>query len=186
MADAVTSTILLAEWRAGDDAARDQLVSLLHPELSQIAAAQLRREQNSSLSTGDLINDAVLRLIRLGQISINDRAHFLALSSRLMRNILVDYARAKRTDKRDHFKVELTTRIEGEQRHDLIALESALLRLGAFDMKLAELVEMRYFGGMTLADIAAVECVSEATAKRRWFAARAWLADALANPIDGH
>ena len=102
-----------------------------------------------------------------------------------MRNILVDHARAKRTNKRDHYKVELTTRVEGEQWLDLIALESALMRLGVVDMKLAELVEMRYFGGMTLADIAAVEGVSEATAKRRWFAARAWLADALSNPVDG-
>lgn len=186
MAEAETSTKLLADWRAGDDRARDLLVALLHPELSQIAAAQLRREQNSSLSTGDLINDAVVRLIRLGKIGINDRAHFLALSSRLMRNILVDHARAKQAGKRDHFKVELTTRVEGEQRHDLIALESALVRLGAFDIKLAGLVEMRYFGGMTLADIAAVEGFSEATAKRRWFAAQAWLADALSNSIYGH
>ena len=184
MADTSGSEALIAAWRAGDEGARDQLVAMLHPELAQIAAAQLRGEQNASLSTGDLINDAVLRMIRMGTISINDRAHFLALSSRLMRNILVDHARAKRTNKRDHYKVELTTRLEGEQRLDLIALESALMRLGVVDMKLAKLVEMRYFGGMTLADIAAVEGVSEATAKRRWFAARAWLAEALANPVE--
>ncbi|WP_239018213.1 ECF-type sigma factor [Sphingomonas flavalba] len=185
MADTESSHRLLAAWRQGDDAARDQLVALLHPALSQIAAAQLRGEQNASLSTGDLVNDAVLRMVRQGNIGINDRAHFLALASRLMRNILIDHARAKRAGKRRHFKVELTTRVEGEQRHDLIALEDALKRLGTYDMKLAELVEMRYFGGMTLADIAAVYGVSEATVKRRWFAARAWLADALINPAFG-
>jgi DNA-directed RNA polymerase specialized sigma24 family protein len=81
--------------------------------------------------------------------------------------------------------VELNTRVDGEQSFDLNQLDSALIRLGAIDMGLAELVEMRYFGGMTLGDIAVVSSVSEATVKRRWRAARAWLTDALANPIDG-
>lgn len=179
-----TAEQLRRAWRNGDGAARDALIDLLHPELATIAAAQLRGEQNASFSTGDLINDAVVRLIRMGDVSINDRTHFLALSARLMRNILIDHARAKHANKRHHYKVELTTRIDGEQRFDLIALESALMRLGVVDMKLATLVEMRYFGGMTLADIAEVEGVSETTVKRRWFAARAWLADALTNTLE--
>jgi RNA polymerase sigma factor (TIGR02999 family) len=177
---------LLAAWQDGNGRARDLLVQRLHPELSQIAAARLRGERNSSLSTGDLINDAVIRLMGLDRINFVNRAHFIALSSRLMRQILVDHARAKRTDKRDHHKVELNTKVEGEQKFDLNQLDSALIRLGAIDMELAELVEMRYFGGMTLADIAVVSKVSEATVKRRWQTARAWLTDALANPIDGH
>jgi RNA polymerase sigma factor (TIGR02999 family) len=177
---------LLAAWHEGDGRARDMLVKRLHPELSQIAAARLRGERNSSLSTGDLINDAVIRLMGLDKINFANRAHFIALSSRLMRQILVDHARAKRTDKRDHHKVELNTKVEGEQKFDLNNLDSALIRLGVIDMELAELVEMRYFGGMTLADIAVVSKVSEATVKRRWQTARAWLTDALANPIDGN
>jgi RNA polymerase sigma factor (TIGR02999 family) len=177
---------LLASWHGGDLRARDMLVARLHPELAQIAAARLRGERNSSLSTGDLINDAVIRLISIDSITITNRAHFIALSSRLMRQILVDHARAKRTDKRNHHKVELNTKVEGEQKFDLNNLDSALIRLGVIDMGLAELVEMRYFGGMTLADIAVVSKVSEATVKRRWQTARAWLTDALTHPIDGH
>ena len=180
-----SSDRLLAAWHDGDRLARDALVARLHPELAQIAAARLRGEANSSLSTGDLINDAILRLISLDRIDFANRAHFIALASTLMRQILVDYARAKATDKRNHHKVELNTRVEGEQKFDLNMLDSALIRLGAIDMDLAELVEMRYFGGMTLGDIAVVSNVSEATVKRRWQTARAWLTDALANPIDG-
>lgn len=175
---------LLARWRNGEAAARDALIERLHPELSQIAAARLRGERNSSLSTGDLINDAVIRLINLDRMTVANRAHFIALASRLMRQVLVDHARLKSADKRRHHKVELTTRVDGEQTFDLNCLNSALMRLGAIDMKLADLVEMRYFGGMTLADIAVVTGQSEATVKRSWQAARAWLTDALANPID--
>ena len=176
---------LIVRWKGGDAAARDNLVTLLHPELRTIASAQLRRERNVSFSSGDLVNDAILRLVRLGRIDIADRAHIIALAARLMRNILVDHARAKQTDKRAHLKVELNPDIDGEQRVDLIALEPALKRLGAIDMQLADIIEMRYFGGMALGDIAEVTCLSEATLKRRWRTARAWLADALENPIDG-
>jgi RNA polymerase sigma factor (TIGR02999 family) len=175
---------LLAAWHDGDRLARDALVTRLHPELYKIAAARLRAEPNSSLSTGDLINDAIIRLIGLDRMDFANRAHFIALASTLMRQILVDYARARITDKRAHQKVELNSRVEGEQKFDLNMLDSALIRLGAINMDLAELVEMRYFGGMTLADIADVTGVSEATVKRRWQTARAWLTDALANPID--
>jgi RNA polymerase sigma factor (TIGR02999 family) len=184
MGDIQTTQVLLERWQAGDRVARDQLVARLHPELSAIAAARLRNEHNSSLSTGDLINDTVLNLMRLDRITIVNRAHFLALASRLMRQILVDYARAKHTDKRNHYKVELNSRVDGEQRFDLYSLESALMRLGVIDMQLADLVEMRYYGGMSLGDIAVVAGVSEATIKRRWQTARAWLTDALSNPID--
>ena len=176
---------LIASWRGGDAAARDALVTLLYPELRTIASAQMRREHNVSISSADLINDAILRLVRMGRIDIADRAHVIALSARLMRNILVDHAREKRTDKRLHQKVELNHDIDGEQRVDLILLETALKRLAAIDMELSDLVEMRYFGGMPLGDIAQVTGLSEATLKRRWRTARAWLADALEHPIDG-
>ena len=175
---------LLARWQGGETDARDRLIARLHPELVQIAAGRLRGERNSSLSTSDLINDAVLRLIQTDRCELADRAHFIALASRLMRHILVDHARQKGTAKRRHAKVELCTRIDGGQRFDLIQLETALIRLGAIDAQLMELVEMRYFGGMTIADVALVSGLSEPTVKRRWQAARAWLTDALANSID--
>jgi RNA polymerase sigma factor (TIGR02999 family) len=178
------TSALLLRWQTGEDQARDKLIARLLPDLEQIAAARLRGERGSSLSTGDLIGDAVIRLVQLEPGSLADRAHLIALASRLMRHILVDHARAKATSKRAHLKVELCTRIDGEQRFDLIALESALIRLGAIDPQLAELVEMRYFGGMSVPDAAMVTGLSEPTVKRRWQAARAWLADALANPID--
>src|SRR5688572_2378338 len=143
---------LLVRWGGGDTLARDALVARLHPELEQIALARLRREQNSSLSTGDLINEAVMRLIGADPSALNGRAHIMALASKLMRNILVDHARSRLAGKRRHQAVELTTRVEGAQSLDLIALNSALVRLGAIDEQLAELVEMRYFGGMSLAE----------------------------------
>jgi RNA polymerase sigma factor (TIGR02999 family) len=176
---------LIAQWRAGDCSARDELIAILLPELRMIASAQMRRERDASFSSVDLVNDAILKLVRMGRIEIADRAHMMALASRLMRNILVDHAREKATDKRHHRKVVLNADIDGEQRLDLIQLETALRRLGAIDMELAELVEMRYFGSMALGDIAVVTGQSEATLKRRWRTAKAWLADALENPIDG-
>jgi len=176
---------LFRHWQSGMTSARDRLIARLHPDLTQIAAARLRGERNSSLSTGDLINEAVLRLMNAERYDLADRAHFIALASRLMRNILIDHARAKRSAKRSHAKVELCTNVEGgEQRFDLIALDSALIRLGTIDPLLMEMVEMRYFGGMTTADISAVTGLSEPTVKRRWQSARAWLLDALTNPID--
>ena len=175
---------LLAEWRGGAVDARNALIARLHPELSTIAAARLRGERHTSLSTGDLINESVMRLATADGLSVADRTHMLALASRVMRNILVDHARSKRSGKRNHHKVELTSRVDGEQRFDLIALDSALLRLKAIDAELVELVEMRYFGGMTVEDVAVATGLSERTIKRRWQVARAWLVDALGNPID--
>jgi len=172
---------LLVRWRGGEASARDRLIGRLYPALEQLAAARLRGERDSSLSTGDLMNDTILRLIQIERISLEDRAHLIALASRMMRRILVDHARLKASGKRRHVKVELRTNIDGGQRLDLISLEHALMRLKAVDEALAELVEMRYFGGMTTADIAFVMGLSEPTVKRRWQVARAWLTDAMAD-----
>ena len=180
------TSLLLAQWRENDGASGNELIKRLYPELAQIAAARLRGEHNSSLSTSDLINEVVLRLIKADRLDIADRIHFIALSSRLMRNILVDHVREKNASKRRHIKVELCTRIEGgEERFDLADLNAALIRLGAIDKQYLELVEMRYFGGMTVADIAAVTGLSEPTVHRRWQVARAWLLDALTDKIEG-
>ena len=175
---------LVARWREGDISARDRLIALVLPELEQIAAARLRRETNSSLSTHDLINEAVARLLRREGSDIANRAHFIALSSRLMRNILIDNARARQAKGRNFARVEIRSQIIGEGPIDLHFLNSALIRLEAIEPSYAEIVEMRYFGGMTISDIAEVTRCSEPTVKRRWKVAQAWLLDALSNPID--
>lgn len=178
-----TTQVLLHRWQNGEEDARNQLIARLHPELSQIAAARLRGERNASLSTGDLINDVVIKMLQADKSSLADRAHFIALASRMMRQILIDHARQKAAGKRRHVKVELTTRVDGAQRFDLIELEAALMRLTAIDPQLTDLVEMRYFGGMTVEDVAQVTGLSEPTVKRRWQTARAWLTDALSAPL---
>lgn len=180
-ATATDTKELLTAWRGGDLDARNQLFDLLYTELRQISAALLRTESNSSLSTGDLVNEAVLRLMRLDQIEWTDKAHFLALSARAMRRSLIDHARKKQSDKRQHHKVTLITNLGGEglKRVELDTLEKALIRLGILDEEKAEIVELRYFGGMTLDEISEVTGSSVSTVKRNWRVARAWLLDAM-------
>ena len=182
MTQPVQTRQLIFDWQKGSDRSRDQLIARILPELEQIAAARLRLENTSSLSTHDLINEAMVRILGR-ETSINDRAHLLALLSRLMRNVLVDQARARNASKREHQKVQLETKIAGVPPIDLQGLETALIRLEAIEPQYAEIVEMRYFGGMTVEDVAQVTGWSEPTVKRRWQVARAWLADALLNPV---
>ena len=177
--------VLLRNWRGGDVRSRDALFEKLYSELRQVSAALLRAESNSSLSTGDLVNEAAIRLMQIDKIDWSDRAHFLALSARAMRRILIDHARKKNTDKRAHKRVTLLTRFEGApQRLDLDALDKALIRLNAIDEEKATIVELRYFGGLGLAEIAEVLGTSESTIKRQWRTARIWLIDALKESYD--
>ncbi|MGE3397511.1 MAG: ECF-type sigma factor [Sphingomonas sp.] len=171
---------MLQSWRSGGDAqARDQLAALFYPWLERAAAGMLKGERHVSLSSGDLVQEAFVRLIQLDRMDWRDRAHFMALAARVMRRILVDHVRAKQADKRAHRRVTLTTRLEPHPRMDLQALDHALMRLAAIDPQRAEIVEMRYFGGMSVTDVAAVMGLSEPTVQRRWTAARAWLIHAL-------
>ena len=182
MRDEVPDTkLLLNAWRSGDLRARDELFSLLYTELRQISAALLRSESKASLSTGDLVNEAVLRLIRIDQIEWSDKAHFLALAARAMRRSLIDHARKKQSDKRRHEKVTLITNLgsEGMKRVEIDTLEKALIRLSVIDKDKAEIVELRYFGGLTLEEISEVTGVSVSTVKRNWRVARAFLLDAM-------
>ena len=176
--------MMLVHWREGDMDARDRLIARLLPELRQIAAARLRGEQGSSLSTHDLIQHAVERILKYENPGIANRSHFIALASRMMRNILVDHARAQSAGKRAHQRVELNPEVHGEGPVDLHRLDSALIRLEAIDPALMEIVEMRYFGGMSVPEVAEATDWSEPTIKRRWQVARAWLTDALMHPID--
>jgi RNA polymerase sigma factor (TIGR02999 family) len=171
--------VLLGAWRTGDQSARDRLFEMLYAELRQAAAGLLRGERDVSLSVGDLVHETILKLIALNQIDWQDRAHFMALASTMMRRALVEHVRAKRRDKRRHQKVELKTNLPDVGNADLDEINDALERLARIDRERAEVVEMRYFGGMEIADIAAVLNVSESTIKRRWQAARLWLYEAL-------
>ncbi|MCC7267681.1 MAG: sigma-70 family RNA polymerase sigma factor [Caulobacteraceae bacterium] len=170
---------LFRHWRGGDTVARDRLIDEFYPDLQKTAAALLRYEKGVSFSSGDLVHDTVMRLIQLDRIQLADRAHFLALAAHMMRQVLIDHIRHRRRDKRRHVKVELTTRIEGVQPFDFELVETALRRLAEIDEGHAQVVEMRYFGNMSIGDVAEVLGCSEITVKRRWRAARAWLIDQL-------
>lgn len=175
---------LLDEWRAGDLSARDQLFDMLYGELRKLSASLLHREGGISLTTGDLVNEAVIRLVNLNSIDWQDKAHFMALSSRMMRRVLIDHARSKNTDKRQHQKVTLITHIMGQPESvDIRNLENALLRLQAIDEDRARIVEMRYYGGMTLDDIAEVVGMSASSVKRNWRVSKAWLLSAMQNEL---
>lgn len=172
---------LLDAWQAGDLAARDALFTQLYSELRQISAGLIRTERNLSLSTGDLVNEAVIRLMRVDSVEWADKVHFLALAARAMRRVLIDHARKKKSNKRQHQRVTLVSRLSdgSTDRIEMDVLEKALIRLSVIDPEKAEIVELRYFGGMTLEEIAEIHGVSEATVKRSWRAARAWLLDCL-------
>ncbi|MEL6360936.1 MAG: ECF-type sigma factor [Pseudomonadota bacterium] len=178
--NAEQARLLLAAWRAGDEAARDSLFDLFYDELRAISAVLLRGEGNISLSTGELVNEAVIRLVGLNRIDWQDKAHFMALAARMMRRVLIDHARKKNADRRDHFRVTLITGLHnGKEAIDLQRLDEALTRLKVIDPMRAEIVELRYFGGLTVEETGEVVGLSPSSVKRSWRAARAWLSSAL-------
>ena len=172
---------LAGQWQGGDRRAGDVLFSTLEGELRKIAAAKLRSERHTSLSTGDLVNEAVIRLSRLTVMEFHGRAHILALASRLMRRVLIDAARQRNAAKRGDAPITLCTDVaEWRVPLDLLELDLALHELADMDPERSRIVEMRFFGGMANADIAEVLGISEPTVKRRWAATRAWLHNRLA------
>lgn len=171
---------LMADWQAGNRIAGSSVIRDIQQELHAIAAAKLAQEAHCSLSTGDLINEALIRLSRLKEMKFQSRAHILALASRVMRQVLVDEARRRNADKRCHSKVTLQTDIaEWQVPVELLALDMYLSELREIDPQRADIVEMRFFGGMSLTDISTVLDISVATVKRRWQASRIWLHDRL-------
>ena len=171
---------LLKAWRAGDVTARDQLFEQLYVHLRRISATLLRGEGDISLTTGDLVNEAVMRVIKSDVLEINDKAHFLALSARTMRRVLIDHARKHVSNKRRHQKVTLATHLMGGQEGiDIQELEKALIRLKAMNEDRANIVEMRYYGGMSIEEVAEVMGCSTSTVKRGWRVSRAWLLAAI-------
>jgi RNA polymerase sigma factor (TIGR02999 family) len=178
----VAVTQLLADWRDGDTGARDRLAALLYPELHRIAEQAFRRERGGhTLQPTALVNEAWLRLIGAPSLPGEDRGHLLAVAARLMREILIDHARRRGAAKRDGGeRVTLSgLEIAADDALDLVDLDEALVRLERIDPVKARIVELRYFGGLSIEETGRVLDQSPATVKRHWQAARIWLFDAL-------
>jgi RNA polymerase sigma factor (TIGR02999 family) len=173
-------TVLLQAWSEGDQEALEKLVPLVQTELHRLAAVYMAGErQNHPLQATALINEAYIRLIEWKNVRWQNRAHFFAVSAQLMRKILVDIARARRRTKRGAGAIE-TTLDEGcilrpERTRDLLAIDDALNKLAEFDSRKSRIVELRFFGGLTESEVAAVLQLSERTVRREWTLAKAWL-----------
>ena len=177
-------TQLLLAWNAGDETALDQLIPLVHHELHRMARSYLNRERaGHTLQTTALVNEAYLKLIDAQQVRWQNRAHFLAIAARLMRRILVDYARERNYQKRGggEFQIPLDDAppVECELNEDLVALDEALHKLVEFDERKSRVVEMRFFGGLTEEEIAETLKVSPETVRRDWRLAKSWLLRSL-------
>jgi RNA polymerase sigma factor (TIGR02999 family) len=174
------TTQLLLDARAGDRAAFDRLFAHVYDELRQIAHQRLRRYRpGETLDTTALVHEAYLKLVDQSRSEWRDRAHFFALASRAMRFVLVDYARARTAQKRGGRRSDLpldAVQVAADDRAaDLLALTDALERLSGVHPRLGEIVEYRFFGGLTFDEIAEVTGLSVPTARRDWTRARAWL-----------
>jgi RNA polymerase sigma-70 factor (ECF subfamily) len=183
-------TQLLLEWRGGDETALERLIPLVYRELRVLARQCLRRERNgNTLQTTALVNEAYLRLVQSSRVRWNDRAHFFAVTAQLMRRVLVDEARRRLNQKRGgaFTRVPLDDDVAttAEPRVDLLALDAALHRLAAFSPRKGRVVEMRYFGGLTIEETAAVLGVSTDVVKREWRTAKLWLLRTLSEGGDG-
>jgi len=177
---------LLLNWGQGDQGAREALIPLVYDELRRLARRYLRRERpDHTLQSAALVNEAYLRLIRQEQPQWQNRAHFFGVAAQLMRHILVDHARNRAAAKRGAGAPRLTLdpdiALPRERDVDLIALDDALNQLAALDPQQSRLVELRFFGGLSIEETSVVLGVSPATVKREWATARAWLQREMRN-----
>ena len=173
-------TGLLLAWGQGDGAALDRLIPLVYDHLHQIARRCMAGEQQAqSLQATVLINEAYVRLVDGKAVAWHDRAHFLAVAARVMRRILTDHARARHSQKRGgysaHVPLDETVVVTREPVQDFVALNDALNALAAVDERKSRVVEMRFFGGLTVEETAAVLKVSPDTVMRDWRFAKRWL-----------
>jgi len=171
-------TLLLNRWQAGDKDALDSLIPLVYQELRQLANAQLQRNKNSIQCT-ELVSEAYMRLIDTQNINYNDRTHFFSMAARTMRRVLVDGFRKKQTDKRGNNQTLLTftddSTTKNTQTIQLDELEDALVRLEKLDAAQAEIVTLRFFGGLKSQEISDILNISTRTIRREWALARVWL-----------
>lgn len=173
-------TELLLAWGRGDRVALDELVPIVHQELRRLARLQMRGERtNHTLQTTALVNEAFIRLVDLRRIQWHDRAHFLALSARLMRRVLVDHARSRNYQKRGGGAINMTLDdmlpALSERGADLVALDDALQDLARVDPRKSQVVELRFFGGLSIEETAEALKISPETVSRDWRLAKVWL-----------
>jgi len=171
---------LLLDWGRGDPNAREEMIPLVYGELRRIARRYLWQERpDHTLQSGALVHEAYLRLVREKSPQWKNRAHFFGVAAQLMRHILVDYARGRLAAKRGAGapRLALDPKIALPQRReiDVVALDDALTRLAILDPQQSRLVELRFFGGLSIEETAVVLGISPATVKREWSTARAWL-----------
>jgi len=177
---------LLLNWGQGDQGAREALIPLVYDELRRLARRYLRRERpDHTLQSAALVNEAYLRLIRQDQPQWQNRAHFFGVAAQLMRHILVDHARNRAAAKRGAGAPRLTldpdVALPQARNVDLVALDDALNQLAALDPQQSRLVELRFFGGLSIEETSVVLGVSPATVKREWATARACLQREMRN-----
>jgi RNA polymerase sigma factor (TIGR02999 family) len=173
-------TQLLHAWRSGDQIALERLTPLVYAELHRMARRYMARERDGhTLQTTALINEVYLRLVKVKEVEWQDRAHFFAVSAQLMRRILTDFARSHGYEKRGggarRVPLDEAFAVSAESTVDLVALEQALTHLGETDTRKSKVVELRFFGGMTVEETAEVLQISSETVMRDWSVARAWL-----------
>ena len=187
MDDPVSITKLLLAWNGGDQAALDRLMPLVHDELRRLAHRYMRGERSGHpLQTTALVNEAYVRLVDSSCVRWQNRAHFFAVSAQLMRRVLVDVARARQKRKRGGGAVQVSfdealAVAEGPDL-DVIALDDALRALAAFDERKSKVVELRYFGGLSVEETAEALGVSAVTVMRDWSVAKVWLLRELERP----
>jgi len=173
-------TRLLAEWSSGNPAALDELVPLVYDQLRRLASDYMRGERPGHLlQTTALVNEAYLRLMGRHNVSCYTRAEFFAITAQVMRRVLVDYARERDRVKRGEgvppLPLEDVAIISDDRAEQVIAINNALDSLSAFDRRKGQVFELRYFGGMSVEEVAEVLCVSEVTIARDWKIAKLWL-----------
>jgi RNA polymerase sigma factor (TIGR02999 family) len=178
-------TRLLQAWGAGDDSARDRLIPLVYAQLRRLARRSMRRERSGhTLQTTAVVNEAYLRLVDQRNVRWQNRAHFFAIAAQMMRRILVDYARRRRYAKREgelrKEPLEEAALLSTERAAEMVALDEALTSLAALNARQSRVVELRYFGGMTVEETAEAMDLSVDMVKRDWALARAWLYRQLA------
>ena len=173
-------TELLLRWKGGDADALDHLTQLIYPELRRMARQYMGRERPThTLQTSALINEAYLRLVDQQATHWHDRLHFFAVAAQIMRHILIDHARRRHFAKHGagapHVPLDETAVIYQERAAEFVALDDALRRLAEFDARKSQIVELKFFGGLTVEEVAEVLNLSPVTIKREWRAAKAWL-----------
>lgn len=183
-------TELLRAWSAGDKAALDRLTPLVYSELRRMAHRYIVRENSGQiLQTSALVNELYLRLVDVPSVEWQDRAHFFALCARMMRHILTDFARSRRYQKRGGGAVRISLDqaplVSRDLGASLVALDEALKGLAEIDPRKSQVVEMRFFGGLSVEETAEALKVSPETVKRDWKAAKAWLSREMGKAVEG-